>query len=244
MSTDRPPSRESTSAETLENSYVHLAAQLLLQLQDANTTAALQTAAAIRALCMPAATRTGAMTAAQGAQLFRGSPAELLLAMRSDLATLSSGSDAGSASSTATSDDEALLPSSDDNDDDAAAGIKQGTHAMQPQRDLSLLAGALSTWPRLPPVPIPPSPPPTASTSVRAPSPPSPLTEPQSQRRRPVAGHLGAEDQTGGTGAEVPIAPCNSGERGADTEAVETWECMQQRVAKEMERLAVVRKHR
>jgi hypothetical protein len=299
-------SRESCAV--LERSYVHLATQLLLQLQSRRVAEALQTAETIRVLCergTPLSTHASLSeppshdAVRMGAKLFHGSPAALLLSMRNELQSTASrspkqlspplqqppslpssefgaDSDASAAarsgdgaastsrgtsdtSTTATPDTPSL--SSTLSHSSAAENISSpsslaesaGRHAPSSQPFL-LLAEALTTWCQMSPsaklhesetganriagqskkTDI------CSPVAARVPSCPSPpVTTWPSHRPQSVNTTQSRDGAEEGKGKAASAAVLD-----ADAVAAEAWERMQQQVAKEMERLAVVRKHR
>lgn len=260
----------SVAAAPLEETYVHLTAVLLLQLQTRDVAAALATAEQIQELCQQDASSAGATTAAHsldstrtaGQRLFEGSPAEKLLQMRADLndtptfpssphqigfvgekstrsSSTSTESEKGddslsSTSSTTTTPSRSSSSSNSDSGSDA------------PQRTLE---AALTAWAAIPSH-VKQS---TSATSkdtataaassskARVPARPSPRppVTPSQSRRRPPTQH---SSPPGATASHDAADAARVHDADAEDEAV--WERMQQQVAKEMERLAVVRKHR
>ncbi|KPI87470.1 hypothetical protein ABL78_3459 [Leptomonas seymouri] len=276
------------SAEALDNHYLHLNTQLLAQLQSGDVLTAMQTAEAIRALCLNGLPQADTNTAApstqamaQGAKLFRGSPAERLLSMQSEL-VLSFGqqqeqllSETQSSSSppstqgedpTSEASDTDLHTSStqsesSDTSSSASSSEEQeerevGNRRTNPSQPLLSLAEALTKWAQgiearqHRPQPSQAAHAPTAH--VHAPVRPSPPpSKPQLQRCRPEKNKSRPKDVNSSKDCTA-LAERNAGGRpqhdtaivDAEAEADEMWERMQQEVAKEMERLAVVRKHR
>ncbi|KPA75125.1 hypothetical protein ABB37_08792 [Leptomonas pyrrhocoris] len=313
MSDDLPPSQECGSAEALDSSYVHLTAQMLLQLQNRNVVSALQTAEAIRALCLanpPQADAEAAVPSseaiAQGEKLYRGSPAELLLRLRNELLSSADlqqqlspgalGSSPSAAPSTpgddstgeesegSTTHRDTSSTLSDRSDTVSSSGSSSTSSSfeedderdederhMLPSAPFSFLAEALTKWCHMAPPPqaqrgeqsahrtTPPMSPPLKETGVPAapvrvparPCPPSskPLQQQQQRRagqenskRKSVEGNAMSAART--TPAQCSITDVDAATEDGEAEAEEAWELMQQQVAKEMERLAVVRKHR